>query len=112
MKLVTDIRPGVIGVAIQGRFDAHTVGGYLAEVTERIDADHATVVMARGGVDFMDSSALAALVPPLKRPLKHGGVVVFPRIAPAAQIILDLPRLDGVFTRRDDVSGPRHDLAV
>jgi len=112
MKLVTDNRPGVIEVAIQGRFDAHTVGPYITEVTERIDADHATVVIDLGGVDFIDSSALAALVTTLKRTLEYGGDVVLSRVSPSAHIILELTRLDEVFTRSDAVSGPLRNLTA
>lgn len=103
MELVTVYQTGVIRARISGRFDAHSVGRYLADVAEKVDVDHATVVIDLTGVDFMDSSALAALVTTLKRAIEHGGDVILAGVSSAAQIILELTRLDEVFTRTDNV---------
>jgi len=110
MELSTDYRTGFIRTRIAGRFDAHSVGRYLEEVAGKVDVDHATVIIDLTGVDFMDSSALAALVTTLKRAIEHGGDVVLAGVSAAAQIILELTRLDEVFTIAD--GGHLQDVTV
>ncbi|MDH3499760.1 MAG: STAS domain-containing protein [Acidimicrobiia bacterium] len=101
MEVTTQYGPGFIVTDLTGRFDAHTVGRYLTDVAEKVDGSHATVVVDLSGVEFMDSSALAALITTLKRAMEHGGDVILAGVSDAARIILELTRLDEVFTRAE-----------
>ncbi len=107
MEINLDREPHITRVGIEGRFDAHTVPQYITEVVEQIDGDRPNVILDLSGVEFMDSSALAALVKTLKRSMEHGGDVILVGIADAARIILELTRLDRVFTRAESTEAAR-----
>jgi anti-sigma B factor antagonist len=111
MEVITTEEPGLIIAMVRGRFDAHTVGAYLADVVDRIDPHRASVIVDLTAVEFMDSSALAALVTTLKRTMEHGGEIVLAGVADAARIILELTRLDQVFPQATTVETARMRLA-
>ena len=107
MEITINREPRLIRAAIAGRFDAHTVPQYITEVVDQVDKERPNVVLDLSGIEFMDSSALAALVKTLKRSMEHGGDVILVAVADAARIILELTRLDRVFTRAESTEAAR-----
>ena len=112
MEVTSDIEPGLIIATVRGRFDAHTVGTYVATVVDLVSPDYPNVIVDLSGVEFMDSSALAALVTTLKRTMEQRGQIVLAGAADAARIILELTRLDQVFTQADSTDQARLRLAA
>ena len=107
MEITINREPQITLAAVGGRFDAHTVPQYVTEVVDRVDEERPNVVLDLSGIEFMDSSALAALVKTLKRAMEHGGDVILVAVADAARIILELTRLDRVFTRAESTEAAR-----
>lgn len=99
MDLTTTRESNLITVRIRGRLDAHTVGRYVTEVADAVGHDHPNVALDMADVEFIDSSALAALVTTLKRSLQHGGDVMLVAVSDPVRLILELTRLDEVFPR-------------
>ena len=112
MTITTHREPGAAIATLRGRFDAHSVAIYVERVTDEVDDDLCNVVVDLSGVEFMDSSALAALVTTLKRVMDHGGELVLVGVADAARIILELTRLDLVFTQAETLADARELLAI
>ncbi|MFV0373687.1 STAS domain-containing protein [Microbacterium sp.] len=85
-------------VSVSGRFDVHTTGQFAREVIARVADGHPQLFIDLADVDFMDSSALAALVRSLMRTMEVGGSLTVTRLSDAARIALELSRLDLVLT--------------
>ncbi|MGT2425490.1 STAS domain-containing protein [Amnibacterium kyonggiense] len=83
--------------AVVGRFDAHGVAHFTEQVTDRIGPETPNLSLDLSEVEFMDSSALAALVRALQRTMRHDGVLALMAVSPAAKVILELTRLDQIF---------------
>jgi anti-sigma B factor antagonist len=112
MKVSTQHEPGVIIATVEGRFDAHTVDSYVAQVAEHVNGETPHVIADLSGVEFMDSSALAALVTTLKRTMQHDGEIVLAGASGPARIILELTRLDQVFLQAASVDAARAQLST
>ncbi len=110
MQITTTFAGSVITARIEGRLDAHTVDNYMHAVADMVTSDHPHVALDMAGVEFMDSSALAALVTTLKRCLQHGGRIVLVAAAAPVRIILELTRLDEVFPQVDSLGAARSAL--
>lgn len=110
--ITTDSHPGLIVALVQGRFDAHSVDEYSSCVVEAVGETRPNVIVDLYGVEFMDSSALAALVTTLKRTMERGGDTVLARVSDAARIILELTRLDQIFAQAPTVEAARAYLGL
>ncbi|MET2010103.1 STAS domain-containing protein [Microbacterium chocolatum] len=97
MHLTVSREPDLIAVTVSGRFDAHRVDEFDRRVVGLVDADRPHVYLDLSEVEFMDSSALAALVRTLKATLAHAGSMTIVEVSDAVRIILELTRLDEVF---------------
>lgn len=107
MQVQVTIAPEIVEAVLTGRFDAHSIQRFDHGVVDAIDADHAHVIIDLAGVEFMDSSALAGLVRALKSTVAHGGSVTLVAVSDAARIILELTRLDAVFTTASSIADAR-----
>jgi len=107
MQVEVTTEPGVVIASISGRFDAHSIELFDSRVVAAIDADHADVIIELDKVEFMDSSALAGLVRALKQTVAHSGTVTLAAVSDAARIILELTRLDAVFTTAASIADAR-----
>jgi anti-sigma B factor antagonist len=107
MQVQVTIEPGLVAAVISGRFDAHGIERFDREVVAIIDAEHAHVIIDLAEVEFMDSSALAGLVRALKATVAHSGSVTLVAVSDAARIILELTRLDAVFTTAASMADAR-----
>ena len=97
MQVHTTFESNLIAVAVEGRFDIHGIEKFDRAVINQIDANHSNVILNLSGVEFMDSSALAAMVRVLKATIALAGSVTLTELSDAARIILELTRLDAVF---------------
>jgi len=107
MEVHVRAHSGILETRVIGRFDAHTVEAFTQKVVEGVGPATPTVALDLGAVEFMDSSALAALVTTLKRSMQHGGEVLIVALSDTARIILELTRLDEVFPRVDSFATAR-----
>lgn len=112
MRITTSTEHGVITAHIEGRLDAHTVAGYIDAVADKVGPHHPNVALDMAGVEFMDSSALAALVTTLKRCLEYGGSIVLVAAAPPVRIILELTRLEEVFPQVESATAVKTALGL
>ncbi len=112
MNINTTREPNLIAGRIEGRLDAHTVDRYITEVADAVGADHPNVALDLADVEFIDSSALAALVTTLKRSLQHGGDVMLVAVSEPVRLILELTRLDEVFPRFASIADARAAIAA
>ncbi len=103
MRIATMIENGLLAAHIEGRLDAHTVGQYIEAVADAVGTEVPDVALDMSGVEFMDSSALAAMVRTLKRCMVVGGSVVLIAVAEPVRMILELTRLDDIFPRVDSL---------
>ncbi|MEV8272366.1 STAS domain-containing protein [Microbacterium sp. NPDC077184] len=97
MHLTVSREPDLIAATVSGRFDAHRVEEFDRRVIGLIDESRPHVYLDLSEVEFMDSSALAALVRTLKATLAHAGSTTIVEVSDAVRIILELTRLDEVF---------------
>jgi len=107
VHLTITTEAGTRTVAMSGRFDAHGVGEFDREVVAPIDGDHPHVAVDLSDVEFMDSSALAALVRTLKATVACSGTMTVVGVSDAVRIILELTRLDAVFAVSGAVAAQR-----
>ncbi len=111
MNINTTVTGKVITARIEGRLDAHTVSEYVRDVADVVSATHPYVALDMEAVEFMDSSALAALVKTLKRCMEHRGSVVLIAVSEPVRIILELTRLEEVFPRVGSLEDARSSFA-
>lgn len=110
MQIQARYEAHLVLATIEGRFDAHGIEHFTAQVIEHVDADSENVIVDLSSVEFMDSSALAGLVKVLKRTMEHDGSIVLVDPSPAARIILELTRLDEVFPIAPSLEDARRTL--
>ena len=89
-------RRGVVTVV--GDIDVDSCRRLREQLVHLIDAGVATVVLDLAQMDFVASTGLDALVGAYKRLSRHGGELVLRSPRPAAQRVLEITRLDTVFT--------------
>jgi anti-sigma B factor antagonist len=88
---------GQVEVAVVGEVDLHTAGRLRDSLLEVAEQGHRQVVVDLGGVSFIDSSGLAALVTGLKRQREEGGSLTLRSPQPGVQRVLDITGLSHVF---------------
>jgi len=82
------------------RLDSAIAVGFKNSVFELIDDGHTKLVFDMGCVDFIDSSGLGAMVSGLKK-LGAAGTMSLASLNPAAAKMLEMTRLDKVFSVHD-----------
>lgn len=107
MEITVRVEPPVVIAAVHGRFDVHGVDTFAETVTARLAAPTTHAIIDLADVEFMDSSALAALVRALKRAVDVGGSIVLARVSHTARIILELTRLELIFEQAESVDAAR-----
>lgn len=89
---------GVLVLALETpRIDAANAPDFRVLLLERIDAGHTQIVLDLASVQFMDSSALGALIAAVKR-MRAIGTIALARANPTVSRLLTLTRMDKVFT--------------
>ncbi len=96
-------RGGVLVVRVdEKRVDASKAPMFKDEITKRIEAGHSRFVLDLGGVEFVDSSGLGAIVACLKR-LGPRGDLAIAGAKGAVSRLFTLTRMDKVFPLHDTV---------
>jgi anti-sigma B factor antagonist len=110
MQIDTVTKGGTIIVKPEGnRLDILVAAEFRTRLLELIDSGQHRVIVDLGGVNFIDSSGLGALVSALKtlKLLKGGGDVRLANLQPPVVSLLEIIRLHRVFS-----SYPSVDQAV
>jgi anti-sigma B factor antagonist len=92
----------LIARVLPRRLDASVAPQFKADVVKEIEAGHRRVVLDLGGVDFMDSSALGALVSCVKTLGGRGDMAISGAHGAVAKLF-KLTRLDRVLRLHDSV---------
>ena len=80
----------------QGRLDAGTAGVFRAEVRDLLDAGSRSLVVDMGGVSFLDSGGIVAIISSVRLVRKAGGDLRIARPSPQANMVLELTSLNKV----------------
>lgn len=82
---------------MNGRFDTYTANKLRQLMEPATSQPPAQILVDLAGVQFVDSTALAALVQGMKRSRQHGGDVRLCGLAQSVRLIFELTRLDQAF---------------
>ncbi|MFZ1400162.1 MAG: STAS domain-containing protein [Candidatus Promineifilaceae bacterium] len=82
---------------LNGRFDTHTVNSLRQLLEPATGQPPAQIVVDLTAVNFVDSTALAALVQGMKRSRQQGGDLRLCGLGQGVRIIFELTRLDRAF---------------
>lgn len=82
---------------LTGRFDAHEIKPVVEWLQAQVDALHPNLVVDLAGVNFIDSTALSALVRGLKHCRERGGDLHLCSLQQPVRVIFELTRLDKAF---------------
>ena len=82
---------------LQGRFDAHEVEPVNAWLVEQTQAGNVKIIVNLEGVNFIDSTALSALVRGLKLCREKSGDLHVCSLQQPVRVIFELTRLDKAF---------------
>ncbi len=87
----------------RGRFTMVTAQGFRDLVGEHVDSGRRQVVVDLSQTEFMDSSALGALVAGLKRTRQAGGDLRIAQPTEAVRTVLTLTNMDRVLRAHESV---------
>src|SRR3712207_4880902 len=97
MEVTVETRNGGIAVVRSvGRLDLLSAADVKQRLTDTVAAGRRRLVVDLGGVDFIDSSGLGALIGGLKAARLAGGDLRIARPSEQARTILELTTLDRV----------------
>ena len=85
-------------VSLAGRFDAHEADSFKEQLLAKIDGGESQIGVDLADVNFLDSTALAALTSGMKRCREAGGDLVLMNPSDPVRVILELTRLDRAFS--------------
>lgn len=97
MDLITRMRGSVSVLELTGRFDAHSAPAVTEFLVKAAAAAPAQVIVNLAGVNFVDSTACAALVQGMKRCREKNGDLRLCNLQQPVRIIFELTRLDRAF---------------
>jgi anti-anti-sigma factor len=99
--LYVDATPvvGVVVAAVRGEIDLHNSGEIRTNLMGSLKRSRPKkLVLNLSQVPYMDSSAIAVLVETLKEMRKTGGLFVLADLQPRVKGLLEIARLDSIFT--------------
>ena len=97
MNVTIENQPTTTLVALDGRFDAHEVDGFRAQLDEVIDDGNVSLTVDLAAVNFIDSSALAELVRGMKHARERGGDLILRSPSDPVRVIFELTGLNRAF---------------
>lgn len=107
MDIRTEQHDGEVTFLLTGRFDAHEVGAFKGEFDDLFGQGVSHFRIDLSGVNFVDSSGLAAMVRGMKRARERGGDVVLVAPSDPVRVILELTCLDVAFVIFDSIQASR-----
>jgi anti-sigma B factor antagonist len=113
MDLGIDVsdRDGVCVVTVDGEVDVYTSPGLKSRLAELIDDGCEKLIVDLGGVGFMDSSGLGALVSGLRRVKEKEGAMAVVGLREPIHKVFRITGFDKAFPVFDDVDGARDYLS-
>lgn len=81
---------------VHGDLDVYTAGSLRTEISDRIDAGHARIVINLEHVDFLDSTGVSVMIGGLKLARGGQGTLVLARPCDQVRRMLHLTNLDKV----------------
>jgi anti-sigma B factor antagonist len=104
MEIMVDTREGGVAVLrLEGRLDMLSAADVKQRIAQTVEGGHRRLVVDLGGVGFLDSSGLGALIGGLKAARLAGGDLRIARPSEQARMILELTTLDRVLRPYDSV---------
>ncbi|MEZ4733179.1 MAG: STAS domain-containing protein [Caldilineaceae bacterium] len=94
MNLHLDLFESVTVIKISGRIDTHSAYRLRQQLLLAADGSAKNIVVDLSGVDFIDSSGLAAIVQGMKQCRTGGGDLRLCETPPSIRMVLELTRLD------------------
>lgn len=112
IETTEDIVQGVLVLGVKtARLEAANTPEFRLALLERIDRGHGQIVLDLGEVEFIDSSALGALIAAVKR-MGAVGSIALARPNPTVARLLALTRMDKVFAITPSVDEAVEKLAA
>jgi anti-sigma B factor antagonist len=101
MEVEKQDRDGQCRIRVKGEIDLYSSPGLRAAITSAVPGSKNGVVVDLSGVEYMDSSGVATLVEGLRAAMERN--ISYVLLSPSASVlkVLQLSRLDAVFTIRD-----------
>jgi len=109
---VDHVRPHVALLTIEGRLNAVTAGDLKEKMKTLVARKTVHLILDLHGVDFIDSSGLAALVSGLKSTREVGGSLKLVGLNENTMKVFKLTRLNRVFTFYDQLDQAISDLSI
>lgn len=91
-------------LSLAGRLDATSAPAFKARLQQLIQDGHIQLIINLGGISFIDSSGLAALVSALKRTREVRGALKLVGLNEQARTVFRTTLLDRVFEFQPDVA--------
>ena len=103
MELSNAEKDGIYTIAVKGEIDLYSSPDLRSAITKAIPSASAALHIDLSKVEYMDSSGVATLVEGLRSSMERN--LAFVLLAPSQPVlkVLQLSRLDTVFTIRDSV---------
>lgn len=94
MNLQLNLFDNITVIKLTGRIDSHSVHKLRQQLALTAEHQGAHIILDLGGVDFIDSSGLAAIVHGMKQCRANGGDLRLCRLHQSVRMVLELTRLD------------------
>jgi anti-sigma B factor antagonist len=95
---ITALANNIHQIELSGRFDAHSAPQFSKELDALDDGQNSYVVVDLADVNFIDSTALAALVRSMKHYRQNNGEFYIVNLQAPVRIIFELTRMDRAFS--------------
>ncbi len=94
----TSVSLNINKIELEGRFDAHVAPGFVKEIEAEKIKPNSFLIVDLKEVNFIDSTALAALVRGMKRYRQNEGDLYIINLQNPVRIIFELTRMDRAFS--------------
>ena len=112
MNLHINFFDNVTVIQLAGRIDSHSVHKLRQQLSQSAERQGANIVLDLGGVDFIDSSGLAAIVHGMKQCRATGGDLRLCKLHQSVRMVLELTRLDRALDIFPNQEGALHSFAA
>lgn len=103
MNITERTQDGVLILSLEGRLDQPGSDALREHSMARIAEGHRKIVIDFGGISFLASMGIRAIIAPSQELSRQGGRLVVANLGPSVKQIFDLTGLDNVFSCFDTV---------